>query len=303
MRAITIEKAGQPDFGRVFKSGRTGRMIHLSRVAGPPRRLGAPRGGRRGHCLWFGVLTAALCFLSAHLSVAATFSASASGDAFVTTGPSGNLSGSNFGGAGALSVAAPGKPQGEFQSVLAFDLSGARASFDAQYGAGQWNVQSVTLQLFATAPNNAIFNASSAGQLGVSLMQNGAWTEGSGTPATPSAAGISYSSLQTVFINSGGDQNLGSFAYNGATSGANAYALTLSSGLLADVLAGGSASLRLFAVDSLISYVADSRSFGTVADRPLLSVVAVPEPGCVALALAGLIGLAGRRAFKRTFRG
>src|SRR5208283_3018409 len=105
----------------------------------------------------------------------------------------GNLSGNNYGGAGALSIAAPGLSKGEFQSVLQFDLSGARASFDAQFGAGQWTLQSISLTLTATSPNNSIFNATSAGQFGVSWMQNDSWIEGSGTPASPTMTGITYS--------------------------------------------------------------------------------------------------------------
>ena len=97
----------------------------------------------------------------------ATFSLNPGADAFVTSGPSGTLSANNYGGAGALSVTAPGLSQGEFQSVLQFDLSGAKSSFDSQFGPGQWSVQSVTLQLTATSPNNAIFNASAAGLFGV----------------------------------------------------------------------------------------------------------------------------------------
>src|ERR1700722_15039144 len=47
----------------------------------------------------------------------ATFTSQAIADAFVTTGPDGSLSSSNFGAAGALAVSASGLPQGEFQSV------------------------------------------------------------------------------------------------------------------------------------------------------------------------------------------
>src|SRR5689334_8158093 len=107
----------------------------------------------------------AAVFLLAALPLhAATFTLNPSADAFVTTGPTANLSGNNYGGAGALSVAAPGLANGEFQSVLRFDLSGAKSSFDTQFGAGQWSIQSISLALTATAPNNAIFNASAAGQ-------------------------------------------------------------------------------------------------------------------------------------------
>jgi len=136
-------------------------------------------------------------------------------DAFVTTGPSGNLSGNNYGGAGALSVAAPGLSKGEFQSVLQFDLSGAVTSFNTQFGAGQWNIQSITLSLTATSPNNAIFNSSAAGQFGISWMQNDSWTEGTGTPAAPTTTGITYSSLPSY--TGAGDESLGTFSFNGDT--------------------------------------------------------------------------------------
>src|SRR6266850_6678261 len=114
----------------------------------------------------FAVMASLLCLHG----VAATFSLNPGADAFVASGPSGNLKNNNYGGAGGLSVAAPNLSQGEFQSVLQFSLSGAKSSFDSQFGAGQWSIQSVTLQLTAAAPNNAIFNASAAGQLGISWM-------------------------------------------------------------------------------------------------------------------------------------
>src|SRR5436309_4937904 len=88
---------------------------------------------------------------------AAPYIAPATGDAFVATGPSGELRGNNYGGGGALAVAAGNLPNGEFQSVIRFDLSGARASLDAQYGAGQWSLQSVGLQLTSSPHNNTIY--------------------------------------------------------------------------------------------------------------------------------------------------
>ena len=66
---------------------------------------------------------------------------------------------SNFGGAGALGISAPGLPEGEFQTVMRFDASSALSTFNATFGAGQWTIQSITLQLTATPPNNSIFNA------------------------------------------------------------------------------------------------------------------------------------------------
>ena len=73
-------------------------------------------------------------FVASSLCQSATFTVNPGGDAFVTTGPTGSLSGNNYGGAGALSVAAPGSPQGQFLSVLEFSLAGARNFFDGVYG-------------------------------------------------------------------------------------------------------------------------------------------------------------------------
>jgi hypothetical protein len=189
-------------------------------------------------------------------SWAATFTLNPSADALVTTGPSGNLSGNNYGAAGALSVAAPGLAQGKFQSVLQFSLAGARTSFDSQFGAGQWTVQSVTLQLTATAPGNPLFNPSSAGQFTVSWMQNDGWIEGVGTPQAPTTTGITFASLGGFL--SGTDETLGTFGFNGATSGTATYTLSLTPGPSADILAGTPASLRMFAANSSVSYLSDS---------------------------------------------
>src|SRR5215472_8866424 len=135
-----------------------------------------------------------------------SFTSQAIADAFVTPGASGSLSSSNFGAAGALAIAASGLPEGEFQSVLKFDLSGAFNSFNSQFGAGQWMVQSVTLDLTASSHGNAIFNPVAAGSFNVSLMQNNSWVEGTGTGGIPTSDGISFNSLEGVYINSAVDQ-------------------------------------------------------------------------------------------------
>jgi hypothetical protein len=224
---------------------------------------------------------------------AATVTLNPSADAFVTTGPTANLSGNNYGGAGALSIAASGLANGEFQSVMRFDLSGARTSFDTQFSPGQWSIQSITLSLTATAPNNPIFNSSAAGQFGISWMQNDAWTEGIGTPAAPTTTGITFSSLPSFISPS--DESLGTFGFAGGTSGTATYTLNLTSGFDADATAGNLVSFRLSAADSAVSYLFDSRSFGTASLRPLLTVTAVPEPSAPSLLATGAALLLGAR--------
>jgi hypothetical protein len=222
-------------------------------------------------------LLVAVATLTASIAIGQTVSLSVQpiADAFVTPGGSGSLSSSNFGAAGSLAIAAPGLAQGEFQSVLKFDLSGAQSSFDAQFGAGQWSLQSVTLQLTSSPHNNAIFNNIAAGQFGVSLMQNNSWVEGTGTGGVPSSDGVSFNSLLATYINNANDQALGTFNFPGGSSGQNNYNLSLSSGLVTDVTSGSDLSLRLFAADSSVSY--------------LVQAVAVPEPNTMALCGMALV--------------
>jgi len=227
---------------------------------------------------------------------AATFTVIPNADAFVATGPTGNLSGDNFGAAGALALSASGLPQGEFQTVMRFDLSSAFNSFNAQYGVGQWSIQSVSLQLTSSPHNNAIFNNIAVGQFGVSLMQNNSWTEGTGTGGIPTTDGISFNSLQNTYVNPSLDQGLGTFNFPGGSSGANTYSLGLTSGLDADILDGGQLSLRLFAADANASYLFSSRTTGGAA--PELIITVVPEPGTIAL---GVLGLAVCSLFRSGF--
>ena len=221
----------------------------------------------------------------------ASFSTAAFSDAFVATGPTGNLSANNYGGGGALALAAGSLPLGEFQSVLQFHLSGAHSSFDSQFGTGLWTVQSVTLQLTASPHNNAIYNDITAGQFNISLMQNNSWAEGTGTAGIPTTDGISFNSLQSTYINNATDQALGTFSFGGGSSGANSYTLGLTSSLLAHLLAGDDLSLRLDAADSDVSYLFSSRANGSSANRPTLTVSAIPEPGTLALCVMGLATL------------
>jgi hypothetical protein len=196
-------------------------------------------------------------------------------DTFVSaSNPSGN-----YGGAGALEMSGAGTLKGEFQALMKFDLSGVKSGFDAALGGGQWQVQSATLQLTTANPTpQPTFNANAAGQFSVAWMQNDAWVEGTGSPGAPTTDGVSYATLPTFL--GAADQGLGTFSFPGGVSGSNSYNLALPSAFVSDILAGDSASLRVFASDSAMSYLFNSRNNGTAGNRPLLTInaVAVPEP-------------------------
>lgn len=242
---------------------------------------------RRGvQCLLLAGLTAA-CATAARAGEVFTLTSVA--DAMVVA----QQPASNFGGAGALSVASAGMPQGEFQTVMRFDTSAARAAFDAIFGAGQWTVASVALQLNAAPPNNDIFNDQDAGQFAVEWMQADGWTEGTGGPSAPGATGINFNTLPGFLAS--GTQMLGTTQYNG-TFGPATYQLGTSAGLSADVAGGGLVSLWLHAAESSMNIVFNSRNFGNSNNRPRMTLTAVPEPGTAAMVLlSGLLILAPRR--------
>ena len=160
-------------------------------------------------------IIAALALLQSGL--AASVSVNPEADAFVTTGPTGHLSNNNYGGGGALAVAAGALTNGEFQSVIRFNLTAVRDALDAQYGAGQWAIQSVSLQLSSSPHNNPIYNNVSAGLFGISLMANNSWIEGTGNASSPTSDGITYNSLLGTYINNNADQMLGVFDFPGSS--------------------------------------------------------------------------------------
>ncbi|HEY8900972.1 MAG TPA: hypothetical protein VIM61_11225 [Chthoniobacterales bacterium] len=252
---------------------------------------------------FLGCLFAAVAAASAQT----TWTANPVADTFVTTGPSNDLTTKNYGALGALEISGSAASRagsgfrGIFDTAIRFDLAAAKATFDAAYGAGMWQVQSISLQLATTtASGNAMFNTNSTGQFSIIWMQNDSWAEGTG--ATP-ADGLTYATLPGFL--SGADQNVGTFTFDTTVGGADGalsvYTLSPGSGLTSDVLSGDLASFELLAATSGVSYLVNSSTFGTASRRPLLSItaVAVPEPAMWSSLAIGLLALGAYQRWHR----
>jgi hypothetical protein len=215
---------------------------------------------------------------------ATTLSVTSSADAYLS---SANPT-SNFGNAGALSLAGSGAGNtvGPLSSVLRFDLASMKSQFDSVYGTGGWVLDSFSLQLTAATPNNPNFNANAAGSVAVEWVAGDSWAENT----------ITWNGIPGLL--SGGTESLGSFSYGGASSGSVSYGLTSSAGFLSDLQSGALVSMLLSAGDPNVSMTMNSRNFGTPANRPQLFVTAsaIPEPSrLLLLALGAVIFLARRR--------
>jgi hypothetical protein len=232
----------------------------------------------------------ALFFLAPISRGAITQAINPAADAFVAaSNPT-----ANFGAAGGLAIAPAQTPNGEFRSVIRFDLAPVKSAFDASFGAGNWQITDVSLRLTTTLPNNPIFNANAPGQFAIEWMQDDSWIEGTGMPSAPGAAGLNLNTLPTFLAN--GTAPIGTFNFVGGNSGSASYPLSLQTNFTNDVTGGALVSLHLFAADSAIGFLFNSRNVGTPGNRPELSITAdaIPEPSTLGL-LVMTFGVLRRR--------
>jgi hypothetical protein len=229
-------------------------------------------------------------------------------DAFVTDGTANNANpNSNYGAAGTMVVAGANSGNGAFESLIKFNLAGAEAAFNSAYGAGNWTINSISLTLASNygvegvQPNNAIFSPVNGGAFDISWLANNSWVEGPGTGAgvasNGSTGGITWNSLPN-YLTPGVDESLGAFNYTPPGNNIpQTYSLTLGSGLIADVLSGGAATLLLMPGNNTINYLFNTITFAQNHEFLTIDATAVPVPGAAWLfggALAAF-GLSGRR--------
>jgi hypothetical protein len=231
------------------------------------------------------VSTFAVLAVCAEVQAQVTFTNTTSADAFLATGSPSNpdgadLTGLNYGGAGTLAISPASAVEGEFQSVIRFDVSGARSLFDATYGTNNWSVDSILLQLTSNygtqgqQPNNMIFNVISGGQFVIEWLSDTNWIEGTGTPNLPTMVGVSYSSLSNLL--SSAHEILCTNTYSPPGNNVPvAYTMPLDTNLLTAVASGGSISFLFYAGDNQVGYLFSSREYGR-GNEPLIEVTANP---------------------------
>lgn len=261
------------------------------------------------------MVTAALCgvLFQPALSWADVYTVvTSTADAFLSAGSAGNpicntnCANLNFGGAGTLAISSASSAKGQTDSVVQWNTAGAATQFNTVYGAGNWQITSIALNLASNfgdqgeQPNNAIFNTINAGQFNVSWISNNSWVEGTGSgmgtaPGTPPS--VTFGNKATTLL-TGTSANLGTFTYT--PPGDNiyrSYSLALDPNLVNDVMTGSLTSLYFTAADDQVGFLFNAKSFA--GNHPQFTITAVPVPAALWLfgsGLAGLIGIARRPA-------
>jgi|ERR1051326_22618 hypothetical protein len=188
----------------------------------------------------------------------------------------------NYGGAGAISVSgsaavnAMNQQNGAFDSLIRFVTSNAVASLDANLGTHDWLILHTTLKLTEMgAPPSAIFNRG-VGMFEIRWLASDSWIEGTGIPIAPTTNGVAWNDLPSL-LNPSLDVSLGQFT-NGGVDARLSFGLALKDSFLSDVRTGGRVTLYLTAVSPQIGFTADSRTFFSASDFPVLELIAAANP-------------------------
>ncbi|BCA57083.1 hypothetical protein W02_42230 [Nitrospira sp. KM1] len=215
-----------------------------------------------------------------------------------------NCANLNFGGAGTLAIAPASSDKGQFDSVVQWDTAGAVTQFNTAFGAGNWQITNVSLNLASNfgdqgeQPNNGIFNTINNGQFNVQWISNDTWIEGTGSgmgtnPGSPPS--VTFGNKATTLL-TGTSANLGTFAYAPPGDGVyRSYSLSLDPNLLSDITGGNLASLFFTAADDQVGYLFNSKTFAGNSPQFIITadVTPVPVPAAVWLFGSGLAAMVG----------
>ena len=214
-----------------------------------------------------------------------TNSSMTTADAFLCTGSTNydggaDLTGLNFGAAGTLVVAPASSANGEFQSVIKFNLADGVAQFNSAYGSNNWTITGVTLDLTSNygvggvQPNNPIFPVISGGQFVIEWLSDDDWLEGTGTPNLPTTDGVCHNSLPALLVPP--REILCTNTYSPPGNNVHVFwPLPLTTNLVSDICGGGDVTFRVYAADNQVGYLFNSYKYGR-GNEPLIHVVATP---------------------------
>jgi hypothetical protein len=213
-----------------------------------------------------------------------TYTGTTSDDAFLAIGSPANqlgtdLTNANFGAAGVLYIAPPTSPNGEYQSVLKFNLAAATNLFNATYGTN-WCISAISLKLtgnFAATgeqPDNLIFNPINGGNFVIEWLADDNWVEGTGRPMSPTADGVTYASLPALLAEPHDVLCTNTYSPPGDNIPVT-WPLPLNQTLVTNIAAGGPVSFRFYAADNQISHLFNSHNYGN-GNQPLINITASP---------------------------
>jgi len=205
-------------------------------------------------------------------------------------------------------------------AVVAYDTSGLKAQFDAQYGVGDWHVTDVQVKWYSNfdilgiPAHNPQFNVPAAGLFNISLLADNDWfneaAAGADGLANPDfnwvsvfGAGGTYSDLLN------GVQTLGTYSYTGGNyNGTNNcsndvcdprfWDLGANATLFGTVAGGGIVSLFGSAADNNVTYLINQLTKPGGQSQIFVSAAAgasasVPIPGAAWLFLSAFLSMLG----------
>jgi hypothetical protein len=204
----------------------------------------------------------------------------------------------NYGSAGTFAIASASLSKGELDTVLMFNTAAAVSQFNTTYGVGHWTITGVTLSLASNFGSNGAtpgsqFNTISGGNFNIDWLSANNWLGGfgggSGGTGYPNNSSVSFDD-KTNLLNAGYD-SLGTFTYTPPGNNIyDNYSLPLDANLVTGAAAGGGVSLYFTPADNQISYLFNTPKFGANFPELTLDITQVPEPGTLAMLVAGLGG-------------
>jgi hypothetical protein len=189
-------------------------------------------------------------------------------------------------------IAAPTASQPRLEEgIFSFNTARIVSLLDYEYGYRQWTITSITVTMHSnypsagTQPNNPRFNMINSGFFSLNWLSNDSWN----------ANTLMYYDLADYLPGVGNNmmETLGTYYYPANGQGSFTWTLALTSGFLADVMAGSEITIFGAPEDTTVGYLYNPGQILTITAE----AAPVPVPPAFMLLGSGLaaLGFAGRR--------